>query len=406
MPLHSAFPITPRFYPNQFFAADRSVDILSNVATVFGNDLSPPLYCVLGMPVHRIEMDELVESIHRSAKSSSRLFISTPNLNFMILCQRNSTFRQSLLESDVCVADGIGVLLICKLLGVPITSRIAGSDIPAAIQKSRNAGLRGPIRMILFGGQPGVGDRAAENINAKQPENLSCVGVVDPGPLNDSVARDVLNIEKINEIDADFLLVALGAQKGQAWILRNCGSLRVPIISHLGATINFLAGTVRRAPHIVKRFGMEWLWRVKEEPQLARRYLGDGAALASIMVRRAVPLALWLRWNRNKTSPRLKFHFAMDEGGRGRIFLEGHALNDSHNEVRNFFLGVVQNFDDIILDVSRLAFFDMGFAGNILLLEKMIVKKSGSLRIEGAKKDVALALRWSGFGHLYGTRKT
>jgi N-acetylglucosaminyldiphosphoundecaprenol N-acetyl-beta-D-mannosaminyltransferase len=151
---------------------------------------------------------------------------------------------------------------------------------------------------------------------------------------------------------------------------------------------------------------MEWLWRVKEEPQLARRYLGDGAALASIMVRRAVPLALWLRWNRNKTSPRLKFHFAMDEGGRGRIFLEGHALNDSHNEVRNFFLGVVQNFDDIVLDVSRLAFFDMGFAGNILLLEKMVVKKSGSLRIEGAKKDVALALRWSGFGHLYGTRKT
>ena len=89
--------------------------------------------------------------------------------------------------------------------------------------------------------------------------------------------------------------MALGAQKGQAWLMANRGKLTVPVVSHLGATLNFLAGTVRRAPEGVRKLGLEWLWRIKEEPKLARRYLSDGGRLAWLLLTRVLPLSLWLR---------------------------------------------------------------------------------------------------------------
>ena len=88
-------------------------------------------------------------------------------------------------------------------------------------------------------------------------------------------------LDQINGSKADFLLVALGAQKGQAWLMANRHKLTVPIVSHLGATLNFLAGTVRRAPAGLQRLGLEWLWRIAQEPYLAARYLMDGTHLCS-----------------------------------------------------------------------------------------------------------------------------
>src|SRR6187549_3317799 len=84
-------------------------------------------------------------------------------------------------------------------------------------------------------------------------------------------------IQAINDSEADFLVVALGAKKGHEWIARNLDSLRTPVISHLGASINFLAGTIRRAPGWVQSIGMEWAWRILQEPALARRYWEDGS---------------------------------------------------------------------------------------------------------------------------------
>ena len=68
----------------------------------------------------------------------------------------------------------------------------------------------------------------------------------------------------------------LGAKKGQTWLLRNHDRIKTPVRVHLGATVNFLAGTVERAPTALRKLGLEWLWRIKEEPHLWRRYWGDG----------------------------------------------------------------------------------------------------------------------------------
>ena len=83
----------------------------------------------------------------------------------------------------------------------------------------------------------------------------------------------------MNAARPDFLVVSLGAAKGQAWIMRNLHRLDVPLVSHLGAVVNFVAGEVRRAPRWMQRSGLEWAWRVKEEPALLRRYAGDALRL-------------------------------------------------------------------------------------------------------------------------------
>ena len=104
-----------------------------------------------------------------------------------------------------------------------------------------------------------------------------CVAAIDPGVVTAENMSDPAIVERVNATGADFLIVALGAQKGQAWLMANREKLTVPVVSHLGATLNFLAGTVKRAPEAMRRLGLEWLWRIKEEPKLAPRYLSDGA---------------------------------------------------------------------------------------------------------------------------------
>ena len=254
------------------------------------DDFSRKVFCVLGVPVDDITMAGLVARTHQSASDRKPLFISTPNLNYLMLSQRHPEFRRSLLESDICPPDGIGVLLICRLLGIPITSRVAGSDLPAALRTIPSSAGRS-LRLALFGGEPGVGERAQAAINAGDTKRLECVAAIDPGAMTFDRLSDPVILQQVNNTRADFLLVALGAQKGQAWIMGNKEKLTVPVVSHLGATLNFLAGSVKRAPEGIRKLRLEWLWRIKEEPKLAPRYLADGARLVWMLFTRVLPLS-------------------------------------------------------------------------------------------------------------------
>src|SRR5207244_10946213 len=104
-------------------------------------------------------------------------------------------------------------------------------------------------------------------------------GVLDPGFGSvEEMSRDHI-IDKVNAGAADFLAVSLGAKKGQLWLHRNHQRLTIPVRAHLGVTVNFQAGTVKRAPLRLRAWGLEWLWRIKEEPHLWRRYAHDGRVL-------------------------------------------------------------------------------------------------------------------------------
>jgi N-acetylglucosaminyldiphosphoundecaprenol N-acetyl-beta-D-mannosaminyltransferase len=199
---------------------------------------------------------------------------------------------------------------------LPFTSRVAGATVFEQLRAQRTM----PLKVYFFGGPDGVAQQAADVLNA-EPGGMRCVGAYSPGfgTLADMSTPAV--IDHINASNADLLVVALGAKRGQAWIEHNLDALHTPLVSHLGAVVNFVAGTISRAPVGVGRFGLEWLWRIKEEPALWRRYWNDGTALLRLLTTRALPGAIAARQARAATAAQVLSerddgqHYALTLGG-------------------------------------------------------------------------------------------
>jgi len=260
-------------------------------------DFTRPVYCVLGLPFDALDMPQTVALLLARAGSDERCFFSTPNLNFLITSQQDAVFRDSVLRSSLSLADGMPVVWLAKLLGLPFTDRVAGATVFERLRDQRAM----PLGVFFFGGPDGVAQQAADVLNAGEGR-MRCVGAYSPGfgTIEDMSTPAI--IERINASHADLLVVSLGAKRGQAWIEHNLAALDTPLISHLGAVVNFVAGTVSRAPSLVGRLGLEWLWRIKEEPALWRRYWGDGMALVRLLTTRALPAALDARRLRTATA--------------------------------------------------------------------------------------------------------
>ena len=237
------------------------------------DDLSRNVYCVLGMPLDVIDFSTALHRIWDAGTAHSAFLFSTPNLNFIVNARTDPEFRKSLELSDLCTADGIAIVWIAKLLGIPIRERVAGSDMFEFLSSTRCSGPR--LRVFLFGGEEGVAETVAAKLNGEEG-SLQCVGALNPGygSIEELSGQEIIGA--INSSKAQFLAVSLGAKKGQAWLLHNHAALTVPVRVHLGAVLNFHAGIVKRAPRALRRLGMEWLWRIKEEPHLWRRYAHDG----------------------------------------------------------------------------------------------------------------------------------
>lgn len=243
---------------------------------------------LLGVDFDALTLADTVQRIRHAAASRQRLFVSTVNVNFVVLAARDAAFRRSLEASDLCVADGAPLVWLSRFLArSALPERVAGADVFQALA----AHPAPPLRVYLFGGPPGVAQEAAATINARG-SGLLCVGYDSPGFGDVASMSAPEQIDPINAARPDLLVVALGAQKGQAWILHNLYRLEVPVVSHLGAVVNFAAGRLARAPAWVAQGGFEWLWRIGQEPALWRRYTSDGWRLLGLVWRD------WLRRER------------------------------------------------------------------------------------------------------------
>jgi N-acetylglucosaminyldiphosphoundecaprenol N-acetyl-beta-D-mannosaminyltransferase len=243
---------------------------------------------ILGLPFDAITMQEAIDRVRTAAKNRTPLFISTPNLNFLIASQKDQEFRESVVNSDLSLADGMPIIWLAKLLNLPIPERVAGSNLFEALRYQPLKTGERPLKVYFFGGSDGIAQRACDAIN-QDSSSMVCCGYMSPGfgSLEEMSTSEIR--QQINTSKADFLVVSLGAKKGQAWIERNRKHISIPVISHLGAVVNFVAGEVQRAPVWVQRTGLEWAWRILEEPSLWKRYLSDGAGLLILISRKIVP---------------------------------------------------------------------------------------------------------------------
>ncbi|WP_448172326.1 WecB/TagA/CpsF family glycosyltransferase [Rhizobacter fulvus] len=248
------------------------------------------LVCILGLPFDAVDIAQAVQRIRDAAFGGQRCFVSTPNLNFAMAAQHDAAFRDSVLHSDLSLVDGMPLVWIARALGRPIRERVSGADVFEAL--AAHAGP--PVDVFLFGGPPGAAAQACERIN-QRAGGVRCVGFDAAGFGSIEAMSSDAQIDRINRSGAHFVVVALGAAKGQAWIEHNAPRLAAPVLSHLGAVVNFAAGTVQRAPSWVQAAGLEWLWRIKEEPALWRRYARDGLAALSVLLTCVLPDAIRTR---------------------------------------------------------------------------------------------------------------
>ncbi len=247
------------------------------------------LCTVLGLPFDSVNLTKAVSLVESCIENHRRCFLSTPNLNFIVQSHLNRAFYESVLESDLVIADGMPIILVARLLNLPLPERVAGSSLFEALA---NKPRTRPIRVFFFGGQGDAAQKAAANLGDLSPGMESC-GYLNPGMGSVESMSDIETIEQINAAEPDFLVVALGAEKGQRWIMHNRHRLHVPVLSHLGAVINFVAGGVRRAPTKWQSLGLEWLWRIYQEPQLLRRYFYDGLQLCHLLFAKILPLTIY-----------------------------------------------------------------------------------------------------------------
>lgn len=349
-------------------------------------DFSRNVVCIFGLPFDAVTMAQAVSRVRDATQARQALLLSTANLNFVVAARGDPFFRHSVIHSSLLLADGMPIVWISRLLALTVTERVPGSGLFEALAR---LDPKHPTRIYFFGGPDGVAARAAERINA-QDGGLRCIGYESPGQGSVDSMSSEAQIERINAADPDFVVVALGARKGQAWIERNRLRMRTGIVSHLGAVINFAAGSVKRAPQAMQRLGLEWLWRIKEEPQLWRRYANDAAVLARLMLSSVLPLyvhGLLMRWTYRPRT--LQAHLGR-QGAVPYLTLSGPCDASNAAVLREALTRAAALRSDLVIDVGDVAYIDAQAMGLLLLLYGFERDIARSLRFTGVSRELRL----------------
>lgn len=224
-------------------------------------------------------LDAIVELVER--KEGGTVF--TPNVDHIVLAEKDPRLAKAYDEASLSLVDGTPVLWASRLLGEPLPEKISGSDLVLPLMTF--AARRG-FRVYLLGGNPGVGERAAEHLQRELP-GIQIVGTDAPIVDIDRIDEQYDDIvARINAARPDLLLVAFGCPKQEIFMSRIAKAIRPAVAIGIGAGLDFEAGTAQRAPHWMSALGLEWLYRLAHEPRrLWRRYLVRDPEFLRIILR-------------------------------------------------------------------------------------------------------------------------
>ena len=227
---------------------------------------------------------------------------------------------------------------------------------------------------------------------------LTCVGQLNPGfgAVDEMSSSSIL--ERINSTEADLLTVFLSAKKAQHWLLKNRDRLDIPVRAQFGATINLQAGKVKRAPHLMRRLGFEWLWRIKEEPYLWRRYYRDGCGLLLLVLTQVIPLVLENLFS-NRSNDRLNVT-RTDSTHSVFIKLSGPAVACHVGAAIEGFRDALSSRKPIVIDLSGVTHIDPRFFGLLMMCRKVSTLQSCAILLVNPSPRIRKKFQRSGFGFL------
>ena len=207
----------------------------------------------------------------------------TPNVDHIVQLEYKRELVEVYKNADMILADGKPLIWISRWYGKPIKEKISGSDLfPLLCEMAAKRGYK----MFLLGAAEGVAAKAAENL-IKKYQGLNIIGTYSP-PIG--FEKDKCEIEKIEKMIKNkkphILIVGLGCPKQELFIFHNKEKLEVPICLGLGASIDFEAGNVKRAPRWMADHGLEWLFRITQDPKrMIKRYLIDDIVIFKLVLK-------------------------------------------------------------------------------------------------------------------------
>ncbi|MCR5804521.1 MAG: WecB/TagA/CpsF family glycosyltransferase [Clostridia bacterium] len=227
----------------------------------------------MNIEIDNVTFDEALDEIRKLIKARNNSYVVTPNADHMIMLQEDEFFQKVYKEASLVITDGKPLIWISKFYKTPIKEKISGSDLfPRVCEMAAKEGYT----MYFLGAAEGVAAKAKENLEKKY-EGLNVVGTYSP-PFG--FEKDEKEIDKIvgmiTDVHPDILIVGLGAPKQEKFAYTYRDRLNVPISFGLGASIDFEAGNIKRAPKWMSDIGLEWFYRMLKDPgRLVKRYLKD-----------------------------------------------------------------------------------------------------------------------------------
>ena len=223
---------------------------------------------ILNVDILQITQKDLLAGLDRGV-------LITPNVDHLVKLQRDAGFYDVYRKAEWVVCDSKILYLLSKLLRRPLPEAIPGSSFFTAYYMHHKDDA--DCRIFLLGAKEGIAAKAMERINGKVGRRI-VVGAHSPSfgfEKHEQECDDIIGI--VNKSGANVLLVGVGAPKQEKWIMKYRDRMPgVKLFMALGATIDFEAGTLKRAPVFWQKIGMEWLYRVLKEPRrLFRRYFVD-----------------------------------------------------------------------------------------------------------------------------------
>ena len=235
---------------------------------------------ILNIPVDMVDEQEAMLIFQELMKAGECRLIVTPNSEIIVNASKDPELKNIIEQADLVIPDGIGLVYASKIMGVPLSKRVTGIDFLDAILGY----LEETGQSIFFLGSkpgdedsPGIAELAVEKMKEKY-KDLKVAGT-HHGYFKEADEEDI--VKAINDSGADFLCTALGSPKQEKFVYRYRNELKIKGAIGVGGSLDVWAGTLKRAPEFYRNHGLEWLYRLIQQPSRYKRM----AALPLFMIK-------------------------------------------------------------------------------------------------------------------------
>lgn len=233
--------------------------------------------------IDNITMEETLAYIDTLIRRNQKSYVLFSNVDCLVKIEKDKELKEIFDNADLNLADGKPLIWISKLYKTLIKEKVSGSDLFPLLCKMSS---EKKYKIFFLGAAEGVAAKAADNLVAKYPE-LLITGTYSPPFGFENDEKEITHIlSVVKDADPDILVVGLGCPKQEKFIYKYHKELSAPLSIALGASIDFEAGNVKRAPKWMRNVGLEWLYRITQDPKrLIKRYLVDDIKIISLALK-------------------------------------------------------------------------------------------------------------------------